>query len=61
MALATLHSIFHGVNPGTVSTLLHAARRVERATRHKENPALPQLGSRANLVDAAILTDTLPL
>lgn len=40
--------------------LLHAARRVERITRHKLNPNCPTLGGRALLVARGILTDTLP-
>lgn len=40
--------------------LLLAARRAERITRHKLNPACPTLGRRADLLAAGILTDTLP-
>jgi NAD+ synthetase len=49
-----------GLNPELVDRLLRAARRAERVTRHKYNPACPTLGSRAELVEAGILTDTLP-
>ena len=51
---------FEGVAPETVERILHAARRTERTTRHKENPNCPMLGSRGALVDAGILTDRLP-
>lgn len=39
---------------------LESARRWERTTRHKLNPNCPQLGSRRELLDAGILTNTLP-
>ena len=44
-----------------VGTLLVNARKVEAATRHKLNPNCPTLGSRKELIDAGILTDTLPV
>ena len=44
----------------TVGTLLTAARKAERVTRHKENPNCPSYGDRASLVVAGILTDDLP-
>ena len=40
--------------------LLTSARRVERMTRHKWNPNCPSLGTREDLVDSGILTNTLP-
>ncbi len=51
---------FSDVAPDTVATMLRAARRTERATRHKENPNCPSLGRRADLLSLGILTDTLP-
>jgi len=51
---------FAVVAPDTVATMLHAARRTERVTRHKENPNCPSLGQRAELLRLNILTDTLP-
>ena len=51
---------FNGVSHGIIDRLLRAARRAERVTRHKFNPVCPSLGDRATLVDAGILTDTLP-
>jgi NH3-dependent NAD+ synthetase len=46
--------------PQLVERLLRAARRTERISRHKYNPACPTLGTRAELLSAGILTDTLP-
>jgi len=51
---------FAGVDGVTIDRLLRAARRAERNTRHKWNPACPTLGERAPLVAAGILTDELP-
>jgi NAD+ synthase len=51
---------FTGVSHDIIDRLLRAARRAERVTRHKFNPACPSLGDRATLVNAGILTDTLP-
>lgn len=47
--------------PPLVAGLLAAARRTERVTRHKANPAIPTLGHRADLLRAGLLTDALPL
>jgi len=44
-----------------VMTIIEALQRVERKTRHKENPNIPTLGTRRRLRDAGILTDDLPL
>lgn len=43
-----------------VRALLASARALEASTRHKENPNCPTLGTRAALVDAGVLTNTLP-
>ena len=51
---------FATVNEDTVATMLRAARRAERVTRHKENPNCPSMGQRAELLRSGILTDTLP-
>jgi len=40
--------------------LLLAARRVEKMTRHKENPNLPKLGDRKKLLGRKLITDNLP-
>ena len=40
--------------------LLRSCRKLERASRHKANPNIPSLGSRAELLEARILTNTLP-
>lgn len=45
--------------PAAVDDLLPRVRRVERITRHKLNPAIPMLGTRADLVARGILTDRL--
>lgn len=51
---------FHGMDIVTVGLLLGAAKKVERETRHKENLALPTLGTRKELVDAGFLTNEFP-
>jgi NAD+ synthase len=49
------------VLPAPLATdMLRAARRIERTTRHKWNPNCPTLGSRADLVERGILSNTLP-
>jgi len=40
-----------------VLAFLKAARKIERITRHKENPSIPTLGTRAELLKAGILTN----
>jgi len=54
------HPAFTGVPADLVETVLTAARRVEKTTRHKFNPNCPTLGSRSELVEAGALTDDLP-
>ena len=49
-----------GLGADLARALLSAARRAERRTRHKFNPACPTLGSRDALIAAGILTDDLP-
>jgi NH3-dependent NAD+ synthetase len=51
---------FNGIAPDDVKAVLLAAKRIERATRHKWNPNCPSLGSRGGLVSAGILTNILP-
>jgi hypothetical protein len=53
--------LFKGLTTGEIGCLLGAARKAERDTRHKENPALKTLGTRAELVEAGLLTNSLPL
>jgi len=53
--------LFVGLSDEQVGDFLTIARRIERITRHKENPNCPCLGSRADMLAAGILTDTLPL
>ena len=57
---AARSAAFQGIGPALVERFLRAARRVERVTRHKHNPACPTLGDRSTLVQQGILTDTLP-
>lgn len=52
---------FVGIDPNDVESLLRRARVIERVTRHKLNPNCPSLGSRKDLVDAGILTNSLPV
>lgn len=54
------NDIFTGFDFGEVDRLLRAARKAEAQTRHKENPAIPTLGTRLDLVDTGILTNELP-
>lgn len=51
---------FHGLSDDLIESLLVAARRIEKMTRHKWNPNCPTLGDRSDLVEAGILTNTLP-
>lgn len=46
-----------GLTPDDILALLRGARKAERQTRHKLNPNCPQLGTRAELVSAGILSD----
>ncbi len=52
---------FSGVEASQIEALVPAVRRVERSTRHKLNPAIPTLGSRAELLARGILTNDLAL
>ena len=54
------HVALRPLSSDLVERLLRAARRAERITRHKFNPACPTLGERAELLSAGILTNTLP-
>ena len=60
VAKAQDSAVFAGVTADTVATILRAAHRTERVTRHKENPNCPTLGQRAELLTLGILTNTLP-
>jgi len=50
-----------GFDPVLLQTLLKAARWAERVTRHKENPNIPTLGDRGDLVEQGILDDNVSL
>jgi NH3-dependent NAD+ synthetase len=52
--------LFNEFSRSEVETLLMAARKAERITRHKMNPNCPTYGDRASLVKAGILTNDLP-
>jgi NAD+ synthetase len=52
--------LFRDYSDAEIEALLRSCRAVESATRHKANPNIPALGDRRALVDAGILTDTLP-
>ncbi len=60
VAAAKQSEFFNDFSRSEVETLLAAARKVERSTRHKMNPNIPTLGDRCSLVDANILTDKFP-
>jgi len=51
---------FSGVAGDFIRQILLAARRAERITRHKFNPNCPSIGDRQSLLDAQVLTNTLP-
>jgi len=44
----------------TVMGIIEALQRVERSTRHKENPNIPTLGTRRELCAAEVITDDPP-
>jgi NAD+ synthetase len=50
-----------GLSSDQVRQVLLAARRIENMTRHKLNPNCPSLGSRSGLIEAGIITNTLPV
>lgn len=51
--------LFDGFSDEEIRNLLVAARKAEKATRHKFNPNIPTLGNRFDLRDAGIITDEL--
>jgi len=57
---ASYNDIFFGLGFGKVGDMLRAARKAEKQTRHKENPNIPTLGTRNELVEDGILTNELP-
>lgn len=46
-----------GLTVDQIMNLLKGARKAEAQTRHKENPNIPQLGTRQELLAAGILSD----
>lgn len=61
LAAAEIAAAFTGVSKDVIHRILHAARRAEAITRHKLNPNCPSMGDRKSMLDAHILTDTLPV
>lgn len=59
-AIARAGEATFGLPAAELRPFLVSARKLERATRHKANPNCPSLGERGPLVEAGILTDTLP-
>jgi len=57
---AVKSALWQPVPKAFVLDFLKAARRAEAQTRHKANPNIPMLGTRAELVKAGFLTDELP-
>ncbi len=51
---------FPGYATSEIQGLLRSCRKLEHTSRHKENPNIPSLGTRADLVQAGFLTDKLP-
>jgi NH3-dependent NAD+ synthetase len=61
LSAAERSSTFAAVPHDVTRKILLAARRTEAITRHKFNPNCPSMGDRQSLLDAQILTDTLPV
>ncbi len=53
-------SFFPEHSASEIEGLLLSARKLEQSSRHKANPAIPALGTRAELLAAGLLTDRLP-
>ena len=51
---------FQNISSTLVNDFIRSARKAERASRHKHNPACPTLGDRMPLLEHGILSDTLP-
>ena len=56
---ATHSESFETISSTLVDAFIRSARKAERASRHKHNPACPTLGLRAQLVEQGILSDRL--
>ena len=54
------HAAFRGLTADVIAGLLRSAKQLEARTRHKANPNIPTLGSRAELLSAGILSNSLP-
>ncbi len=53
-------AFFPGFSRSEMDGLIRSCRKLEATTRHKANPNIPSLGTRAELIEAGILTDELP-
>jgi NH3-dependent NAD+ synthetase len=53
-------AVFAGSYAEEIEGLIRSGRKLERLSRHKANPNIPTLGTRAELVEAGLLTDELP-
>ncbi|MBL4770834.1 MAG: hypothetical protein JKY61_06765 [Planctomycetes bacterium] len=51
---------FPNHTPSEIQGLLRSCRKLEHTSRHKANPNIPSLGTRAELVSAGLITDDLP-
>lgn len=51
---------FPGYSHEEIEGLIRSSRKLERVSRHKANPNIPALGTRAELVHAGLLSDELP-
>ena len=51
---------FPNESPEEIKGLLNSCRKLEAASRHKANPNIPTLGERSDLLEAGVLTDSLP-
>ncbi len=56
---ATESQSFQNISESLIDRYFRAARRAERGSRHKYNPACPTLGDRTTLLARGILSDTL--
>lgn len=56
---AKMSGLFNSFSRPEVEALLLAARKAEATTRHKENPSIPTLGTRQDLVGQGLLSNNL--
>ncbi len=58
--VGSAREFFAGYSTSEIEGLIRSCRKLERVSRHKANPNIPTLGTRAELVAAKLLTDELP-